>query len=380
MFYAIPKPTQALLITGGLSSRKPDNPYRVVIGGGAWYVPLLHRVQRFHIGANTVNIHVRAQSKQNVDVDVEASVVFSVAPDKAAVTEAANRFLGVDLEQVLSTARDIFSGETRAIIGTLTVEEMISDRMALAMEVLTNAEPKMSRFGWQIDSFQINSISDPSGYINALSAPELARVEREKAVAEAQRDAEITEEREKAARQKSMYERETEMVIAENEKAVAQSQAEARNAGPLAQAEADKAVAQKKAELATIQAEADRATAAAQAGTAIEQAKLREAQLLTDIIKPAEAAAKERIIEAEAEAKARTAIAEGIAAHNGIALDDKLVNQMPEIIGSFAEGLKGSDLTVIGDGKDITKLFAEFAATVPQFRSMLNPTNNQATE
>ena len=200
------------------------------------------------------------------------------------------------------------------------------------------------------------------------------------AVAEAQRDAEITEEREKAARQKSMYERETEMVIAENEKAVAQSQAEARNAGPLAQAEADKAVAQKKAELATIQAEADRATAAAQADTAIEQAKLREAQLLTDIIKPAEAAAKERIIEAEAEAKARTAIAEGIAAHNGIALDDKLVNQMPEIIESFAEGLKGSDLTVIGDGKDITKLFAEFAATVPQFRSMLNPTNNQATE
>lgn len=300
-----------------------------------------------------MNIHVRAQSKQNVDVDVEASVVFSVAPDKAAVTEAANRFLGVDLEQVLSTARDIFSGETRAIIGTLTVEEMISDRMALAMEVLTNAEPKMSRFGWQIDSFQINSISDPSGYINALSAPELARVEREKAVAEAQRDAEITEEREKAARQKSMYERETEMVIAENEKAVAQSQAEARNAGPLAQAEAGRT-------------------------TAIEQAKLREAQLLTDIIKPAEAAAKERIIEAEA--KARTAIAEGIAAHNGIALDDRLVNQMPEIIESFAEGLKGSDLTVIGDGKDITKLFAEFAATVPQFRSMLNPTNNQATE
>ena len=190
----------------------------------------------------------------------------------------------------------------------------------------------------------------------------------------------LDQKAEKAARRKSMYERETEMVITENEKAVAQSQAEARNAGPLAQAEADKAVAQKKAELATIQAEADRATAAAQADTAIEQAKLREAQLLTDIIKPAEAAAKERIIEAEAEAKARTAIAEGIAAHNGIALDDKLVNQMPEIMEAFAEGLKGSDLTVIGDGKDITKLFAEFAATVPQFRSMLNPTNNQATE
>ena len=378
MFYAIPKPTEALLITGGMSSRKPNNPYRVVVGGGAWYVPLLQRVQRFHIGANTVSIAVRAQSKQNVDVDVQASVVFSVATDKVSVTKAANRFLGEDRDQVLSTARDIFSGETRALIGTLTVEEMISDRMALAMEVLTNAGPKMDKFGWQIDSFQINSISDPSGYINALSAPELARVEREKAVAEAKRDAEISEEREKASRLKSTYRRQTEMIVAENEMAVAQTQAEARNAGPLAQAEADKAVAQKKAELAEIQAQADKATAQAQAQTAVEQAKLREAQLLTDVIKPAEAAARERVINAEAEAAAQTAIAEALAAHAGVVLDEKIIDQMPEIMEAVAKGLQDSNLTIIGEGRDLTKLVGEFAATVPQFRELLNPANKAA--
>lgn len=378
MLYDVPKPTEALLITGGFTGRAPDSPYRVVVGGGAWSVPVLHRVQRFHIGANTVNIQVRAQSKQNVDVDVEASVVFSVQSDKPNITQAANRFLGVDRNQILSTAHDIFSGETRAIIGTLTVEEMISDRLKLASEVLHNAEVKMLTFGWQIDSFQINSISDPSGYINALSAPELARVEREKAVAEAQRDAEIAEEREKSARRKSQYERDTQIEVASNEKAVAQSRAEARNAEPLAQAEADKSVAEKKAELAMVQAKADQDTAAAQAELAVEQAHLAENNLVTEVIKPAEAEAKRRRIEAEAQAEATRITADALSAGDAIALDQQMVEQMPEIMRSIADSLATSNLTMIGEGQDLTKLLSQLARIAPELRKLARPNGDAA--
>lgn len=359
MLYDVPKPTEALLITGGFTGRAPDSPYRVVVGGGAWSVPELHRVQRFHIGANTVNIQVRAQSKQNVDVDVEASVVFSVQSDKPNITQAANPFLGVDRNQILSTAHDIFSGETRAIIGTLTVEEMISDRLKLASEVLHNAEVKMLTFGWQIDSFQINSISDPSGYINALSAPELARVEREKAVGEALRDAEIAEEREKSARRKSQYERDTQIEVASNEKAVAQSRAEARNAEPLAQAEADKSVAEKKAELAMIQAKAAQDTAAAQAELAVEQARLAENNL---------------VIEAEA----TRITAEALSAGDAIALDQQMVEQMPEIMRSIADSLATSNLTMIGEGQDLTKLLSQLAGIAPELCKLARPNGDAA--
>lgn len=341
MLYDVPKPTEALLITGGFTGRAPDSPYRVVVGGGAWSVPELHRVQRFHIGANTVNIQVRAQSKQNVDVDVEASVVFSVQSDKPNITQAANPFLGVDRNQILSTAHDIFSGETRAIIGTLTVEEMISDRLKLASEVLHNAEVKMLTFGWQIDSFQINSISDPSGYINALSAPELARVEREKAVGEALRDAEIAEEREKSARRKSQYERDTQIEVASNEKAVAQSRAEARNAEPLAQAKADQD------------------TAAAQAELAVEQARLAENNL---------------VIEAEA----TRITAEALSAGDAIALDQQMVEQMPEIMRSIADSLATSNLTMIGEGQDLTKLLSQLAGIAPELRKLARPNGDAA--
>lgn len=341
MLYDVPKPTEALLITGGFTGRAPDSPYRIVVGGGAWSVPVLHRVQRFHIGANTVNIQVRAQSKQNVDVDVEASVVFSVQSDKPNITQAANRFLGVDRNQILSTAHDIFSGETRAIIGTLTVEEMISDRLKLASEVLHNAEVKMLTFGWQIDSFQINSISDPSGYINALSAPELARVEREKAVAEAQRDAEIAEEREKSACRKSQYERDTQIEVASNEKAVAQSRAEARNAEPLAQAKADQD------------------TAAAQAELAVELARLTENNLVT-------------------EAEATRITAEALSAGDAIALDQQMVEQMPEIMRSIADSLATSNLTMIGEGQDLTKLLSQLAGIAPELRKLARPNGDAA--
>jgi flotillin len=368
MLYDVPKPTEALLITGGMIARKPDNPYRVVIGGGAWSVPVLHRVQRFHIGANTVNIAVRAQSKQNVDVDVEASVVFSVTAEKNSVIEAANRFLGVDTGQIVSTAQDIFSGETRAMIGQLTVEEMISDRTALASQVLSNAEPRMLRFGWQIDSFQINSISDPNGYIQALSAPELARVQRERAVAEAQRDAEIAEEQQKSERRKSDFQRETDTKVAENTKEIAAAKAEANAAGPRAEAEAQEQVIAAQAALARRRAETDREVAEEQARLAESQAALREQELVSEVIKPAEAEAERTRINAEAKAAALRTEAAAVASNNGVILDKQVVDQLPEIFSAMAEGLTGANLTMVGEGQDLTKLLGQFAAVIPNLR------------
>lgn len=352
MFYDVPKPTEALLITGGLIARKPENPYRIVTGGGAWSIPVIHRVQRFYIGARKVNISVRAQSKQNVDVDVDASIVFSVIHDKENITYSANKFLGSDLNEIVNTAEDIFSGETRAIIGQLTVEEMISDRLALASQVVTNAEPKMLKFGWQIDSFQINSISDPNGYISALSAPELARVEREKAVAEAKRDAEISEEQQKTNRQKSDYQRETDMKTAENKQKIAEAVAEANAAGPMAEAKAQLGVTESQSKLAE------------------ERAALRERELVIDVIKPAEADADKRKIEAEAEAEALRIMSDATATNDGIVLDKQMVDQMPEVIKSLAEGLNGANITIVGDNDDLVGFMTKIASSAPALREL----------
>lgn len=361
MLYDVPRPTEALLITGGLTPRKPGNPYRIVVGGGAWSIPILHRIRRFYIGASNVNINVRAQSAQNIEVEVEASVVFSVAPNNNDITKAANRFLGTSQKEVLDTAQDIFSGETRAIIGQMNVEQMISDRKELTENVFNNAELRMARFGWQIDSFQINSISDPNGYINALSAPELARVEREKAVAEAQRDAEITKEEQNSARLKSDYQRETDTRVAENKTQIAKSVAEANAAGPAAEAEAQRNVVQQESELAK------------------ERARLREEELVAEIIKPAEAEAKRKRIEAEAEAAALEVESAAIAANEGVVLDKQMVDQLPEVVRELAGGLKGANLTMVGKDEDLTGFLSQIASLAPALRNLARPDETQSS-
>lgn len=364
MLYDVPKPTEALLITGGLVARKPENPYRIVIGGGAWSVPILHRVQKFYIGSTTVNFQVSAQSAQNVDVQVQASVVFSVAPNKADITKAANRFLGLDRSnsgpnEVMRTAQDIFSGETRAIIGSMNVEEMISDRRKLTDNVFQNAEIRMAKFGWQIDSFQINSISDPNGYINALSAPELARVEREKSVAEAQRDAEVAKEEQNSVRLKSDYQRDTDTRVAENKSEIAEAVAQSNAAGPAAEAEAQRGVVAKQSQLAT------------------EQARLREEELVAEVIKPAEADAKKKRIEAEAEAAALEVESAAIAANESVVLDKQMIDQMPQIVEALASGLKDSNLTMLGKDQDLTGFMAQIAALAPELRKLAGSTGSK---
>lgn len=357
MLYDVPKPTEAILISGGFGHRSPESPYRIVAGGGAWSVPILHRVQRFYIGANTVQVRVAAPSAQNVEVAVEATVVFRVRPDKNHITRAASRFEGSDRKEVLRAAYDIFGGETRAMIGQMTVEEMISDRMRLASDVLTNAEPKMAELGWGIDSFQISSITDDNNYIRSLSAPELARVEREAAVAEARRDAEIENERQKANRLKSEYQRDTDLLTSENIKQTAQAKAEAEASGPLAKAEADRNVVAKQSELAA------------------EQALLREQELIAEVVKPAEAEAQRKRIEAEAEAQALRTTSEAVASNRGVIIDKQMVDQMPEMIDSLSEALGSANLTLVGDGQDLNRLLSQIASVAPGLRELAKREN-----
>lgn len=355
MLYDVPSATQALIISGGFSKRTPENPFRVVVGGGAWSVPLLHRVNRFHIGAYNVPVKVSAPSQQNIMIDVEANIVFRVAADTVSITAAASRFMDVGREEIENIARDIFGGETRGLIGNMSVEEIISDRMRLAADVISNAAPRMQALGWQIDSYQISSISDRNGHIENLSKPELARVEREAEVAAASARAEIEAAKQEEERRKSLARKETEIQVSENTKETAQARAEAAASGPKAEAEARIAVALKEAELAQA------------------RAKQREEELVSEVIKPAEAEARRRQIEAEAEAEAIRKIAEAISSHDGISLDKAMVDNLPEITGRIADALSAGDVTFLGSGKDLNSLIAEVVTVAGKVRSAGRP-------
>src|SRR5207237_7023965 len=85
-----------------------------------------------------------------------------------------------------------------AIIGNMTVEEMIRDREKLTSLTREHAGTEMEKLGLIVDSLQIQEIVDPTGYIENLALPHAAAVAREARIAKAVSDREATE-REQAA-------------------------------------------------------------------------------------------------------------------------------------------------------------------------------------
>src|ERR1700749_2989178 len=80
----------------------------------------------------------------------------------------------------------IFAGHLRSIIGSMTVEEIVTERQKLDTEVLDGSKAEMATIGLTFDSLQIQSIDDMgAGYIAAMAAPNNAAIQRQGKIAPA---------------------------------------------------------------------------------------------------------------------------------------------------------------------------------------------------
>ena len=233
----------------------------------------------------------------------------------------------------------VFSGHLRSIVGSMTVEQIIRERDTLARQVLEASKREMGSIGLVVDSFQIQSIDDmDSGYINALAAPNIAKVQREAAVERARADQEAAKAQQESLRNQADYERETSIKRAEIKSETDKANAEAAQAGPLAEARVNQEIIREQSVLA--QAQAD----------------LREQQLISEVVKPAEAEARRTQILAEAEAKAVEISSEAAAKNNRIALDQQLIDQLPELVAEVAKGLGSANLTVFNGAEGVNEI------------------------
>jgi flotillin len=79
-------------------------------------------------------------------------------------------------------------GHLRAILGTMTVEEIYQNRDAFASKVQEVAAGDMANMGLGIVSFTIRDIRDTQGYLDALGKPRIAQVKRDAQIAQAEAD------------------------------------------------------------------------------------------------------------------------------------------------------------------------------------------------
>jgi flotillin len=337
--YRVPAPDEAMLISGR-GGGKDGSPFKVVIGRGSFVTPVFRKVRYLSLSLREAEVAETCVTKQGISLNVRAVIAFKVGNDEESIVNAGQRFLSDQDQMSLLTGR-IFAGHLRSIIGSLTVEEIVTERQKLATEVLDGSKGEMARIGLIVDSLQIQSIDDMgAGYIAAMAAPNNAAIQRQAKIAQAQADQAAAEAQQASARKQAEFARETSVVQAQYKAEVDKAQAEAAQAGPLAQAGAQLAVINAQAELAR------------------QQAELRQQQLVSEVVRPAEAEAERVRILAKADAERTRIQAEAAASNNRVALDQLLINQLPLIVKEAAAGLSGANVSVLNGADGLGEIAA----------------------
>ena len=181
-------PDQALVRSGG------GDP-KVVVGGRILVLPIIHRSQRLGLGVMTLEVETpRVYTQEGVAVSVDGVAQVKVARNEEAIRTAAQQFLDKRWpDEVARVILQTMEGHQRAILGTMTVEEIYQDREGFARRVREVASTDMTNMGMEIVSFNIRNISDEQGYLDALGVRRTSEVKRDATIgqAEAERDAGI---------------------------------------------------------------------------------------------------------------------------------------------------------------------------------------------
>ncbi|MCU1669578.1 MAG: rane protein [Blastococcus sp.] len=360
--YRVPAPNEALLISGGKRSTSDELSFRIVVGHGAFVLPIVRKASFLTLAMQEAEVVEDCYTQQGLTLGVQAVIAFKVGDDPESISAAARRFQA-DQRQMAALVGRIFSGHLRSIIGSMTVESIIRDQQRLGEAILDASKLEMARIGLAVDSLQISQIDDRgSGYIAALAAPHQASVNQAAHIAQSIADQAAAQARQESDRNQAEYARQTAIARAQYQAEIDRAQQEAAQAGPLASARAQQAVL------------------AEQAKVAQRNAELREAQLQAEVVKPARAEAERVRIAAEAQADATRLAAEAAASSNRIALDQAVIAQLPELVRAAAQGLQGANLTVLNGAEGLNETVASMAAQgATVLRTVLDGLDRRAT-
>src|SRR6266536_1034593 len=330
--YRVPAPDEAMLIAGGRHGND-GTPFRVVTGHGAYVLPFFRKASFLTLAMCESEVAETCVTRQGISLNVRAVIAFKVGNDEESIVNAGQRFLS-DQDQMSVLTGRIFAGHLRSIVGSMTVEEIVTERQKLATEVLDGSKAEMAKIGLIVDSLQIQSIDDMgTRYIDAMAAPHVSAIQRQAKIAQAQANQAAAEAEQESQRKQAEYTRQTAIVQARYKAEVDKAQAEAAQAGPLAQADVQRAVI------------------AAQTELAQRQAELRQQQLLAEVVKPAEAEADRIRIQAEA-----------AASNDRVALDRMLIDQLPQIVKEAAGGLATANVSILNGADGLGEIAAGLVA------------------
>src|SRR5256712_11136191 len=194
--------------------------FRIVKGGGTFVYPVVEKVDILSLELLTIDVQTpEVYTSKGVPVKVDGVAQIKVKGDDVSIATAAEQFLSKGTEEIKSIAMQTLEGHLRAILGTMTVEEIYQNRDAFASKVQEVAAGDMANMGLGIVSFTIRDIRDTQGYLEALGKPRIAQVKRDAQIgqAEADRDSMIRSAQAAQAGQEAKFAADTKIAEAQRD-------------------------------------------------------------------------------------------------------------------------------------------------------------------
>jgi len=309
-------PNEAMVVSGCFHSRPV-----MVPGGSIWVWPFVQQLQRISLNTMTLQIHsTEVCTAEGVPIScIGVAQVKIQGQSQEMLAAACMQFLGKAETDIRKIALETLEGHQRAIMGTMTVEEIYQDRKKFAKNVFEVASSDLVQMGITVVSYTLKDIKDKEGYLAALGKSRIAQVHRDAKIGEAKakRDAGIKEAVANQERLKVRFQKDTEIAEAKRDyelkKAAYDIEVETRKAESEMAYQQQAAISKQSIKEAEMQVIIEERTKEIEVQT--QEIMRREKELEAQVKKPAEAekyrletiAAAERnkvILEAEARAEA----------------------------------------------------------------------------
>ena len=346
---------KVLVIYGKVGSDKDGQPRsaKCIHGGAAFIVPILQSYQYLDLTPISINVDLKnALSKQNIRIDVPSRFTVGISTEPGIMQNAAERLLGLQMNEIQELAKDIVFGQLRLVIATMDIEEINTDRDKFLVAVSNNVEIELKKIGLRLINVNLTDINDESGYIEALGKEAAAKAinDAKKSVAEKDRDGEIGQANARRDQRIQVAAADADAIKGENTAKIEVSMSDAQRREKQAEAERLAVAAE-----AVQAAKAKQEAYIAQQEAEITRAQLEKATQQADIIVKAEIEKQQAELEAEADAEQIRRRAQGEAD----AIFAKMQAQAKgaqEILEKQAEGMRSLVEAAGGDADAAVKL------------------------
>lgn len=171
------KSDEVLVVYGKTSGTKSAKLYH---GGAAFVWPIVQGYEFLSMKPLQIDCKLTgAISAQNIRVDVPTTITVAISTDPDVMQNAAERMLGLSIEDKQNLITDVVYGQMRLVIADMTIEELNSDRDKFLSKVKDNIDTELRKFGLYLMNINISDIRDAANYIVNLGKEAESKAQNE---------------------------------------------------------------------------------------------------------------------------------------------------------------------------------------------------------